>query len=279
MHMPIPFLLRDDDLCAYATAEEIQAVYGPILDRIKVTFATVPFIDPRGNSFCTGRGTAPAALAENRELCCLLRGWINEEKIEIGLHGVTHRDDGVPEFAAQYAPQAGPAAEYLTELFGTPVVTFVPPHNTFSKSGYLSVRAAGLSILTSVPFNLATRPLRDLSLTAFLRRRAYLVRSGAGARYPFPIVVNGHAELSCYAFLKAHGIDDLCRALSFVNKANGYFAIASHWWELRDNPHLKQALIDFLDQNAALLRPVLAQEVWQSALNRSNDFQLGACSR
>jgi hypothetical protein len=268
--MSIPFIVRDDDLCAYATAQEVRDVYAELIGRIKVTFAVVPFIDPRGNSFCEGRGVVSAPISTNPELCDLLRNWAREGKAEIAMHGVTHRDDQGPEFARNEAPRIAPAAEYLASVFQTPPVTFVPPHNSFSKPGYLAVRASGMSVLGSIPFNFSTRPLSDLSPSAFLRRRTYFFRAGTGARYPFPVVVNGHAELSCYGFLKAHGIDDLRRALSFVAEAKGYLAIATHWWELRDNPHLKRALIDFLDQNGSCLRPVLAREVWQSALSRTN---------
>jgi len=268
--MSIPFILRDDDLSAYTTPQEIWDVYSGLIDRIKVTFAVVPFIDPRGNHFCDGRGTTTEPIGTNQELCYLLRKWAREGMAEIAMHGVTHRDDQGPEFGRNQVPPLHPAAEYLASVFGTPPVTFVPPHNTFSKEGYLAVRNSGMSVLGSIPFNFTTRPLSDLSPSAFLRRRIYFIKAGTGARYPFPIVVNGHAELSCYGFLKANGLDDLRRALNFVADANGYLAIATHWWELRDNPHLKRALIDFLDQYGASLRPVLAREVWQATLPSMN---------
>jgi hypothetical protein len=228
-----------------------------------VTFAVIPFVDPRGNSFCDARGEQSMPIDANKELCELLRNWVQEGKVEIALHGVTHRDDNGPEFAQNNAPAIDHAINYLSSVFDTKITTFVPPHNIFSRQGYMTVRNAGMNILGSVPFNLATRPLCDISILSFLHRRIFLFKAGHAARYPFPIDVHRHVELSCFGFLREHGFDHLKQSMDFVDRHGGYLAVATHWWELRDHKHLRIALRAFLDQNLSRIRSVKACEVWK----------------
>src|SRR5215472_9209371 len=103
--MSVLFVLRDDDLCAYTRADELYAIYGDLIDAgVRVTFAAVPYIDPTGNRFCDGRGSEIAPLHANQELCALLSEWQSKGAAEMALHGITHRDDGPPEFQQKTPP-------------------------------------------------------------------------------------------------------------------------------------------------------------------------------
>ena len=149
---------RDDDTNFYTKVEELEKAYGKYWGEIPIMLACVPFVHGACYQInkCAGKNNSEkivalrewemgadsdtlteyhklSPLGDNEELVSTLRKLIEEKKVSIAQHGITHRfyDDGPEMLHQHYAYQfLRDGKEYLEKIFEMPINIFVPPSNT-----------------------------------------------------------------------------------------------------------------------------------------------------
>lgn len=170
--------IRDDDTNYFTSPEDLRAAYGDLWGEITISIAAIPFVhgsheitrkmpvyNIRRNMFRDLRkyelkmnSSQLAAyhklypLGNNKKLVDFLKFYINNQKIEILLHGYSHRyyEDG-PEFINCHMNfyQIRDGMEYLSKLFNQNIRYFVPPSNSIDVMNLTYLNQLRLSLMTS----------------------------------------------------------------------------------------------------------------------------------
>jgi len=90
------FAIRDDDTCYYTQPEELEFLYKEIWDIAPVSLSVVPFgvaLHKDKSPFNVGYklNDSPQPLEKNEELVNFLKEQVKGERIEIMLHGYSHK--------------------------------------------------------------------------------------------------------------------------------------------------------------------------------------------
>lgn len=170
--------IRDDDLNYYTTIEEIQKAYKDIIGNIPVGFAVIPFVHKSHFLFADtfidmSRSEQLLKLSQyesdlnkeeyeqymnlgyidkNKELTAYVKNLMQNEQVEIYLHGITHRfyPDGA-EFSGDHISiqDIKLAKKYMEKVFDNNIKYFVPPSNTLSYKNMKKIIENDLNILLS----------------------------------------------------------------------------------------------------------------------------------
>ena len=148
------FAIRDDDLNYFWKADDIERVYGRILDRAPVSFSVVPFVKPHSM-------LAPPecyssddyAVGENTQLVSWLKDAMSRGRVGVTQHGVHHesmRHGYEFDRGKDLVRKLGEGKAHLEEALGVRIKMFVPPHNTIlSSEGIRAVETHDLDLLIS----------------------------------------------------------------------------------------------------------------------------------
>jgi len=231
------FLIRDDDTNYFTQPEELERSYGDIWGICPINLSVVPFHGCTKSGaipkrYWTGEGVFP--IGDNTNLIRYLKKKIREKKVYITLHGHSHVDQ-----ADGYEFQTGSGLhnkikegrKYLEQLFDVEIKWFVPPHNALSKRGWEAVVANGLNISGVYSPRVRGWHLCDIPNTA---RQQYW-KKVRNLFYPYPIKVRNHTELHVHSLTPVTSISSLKLALHKVRRFDGYFCLASHYWELYEH--------------------------------------------
>lgn len=248
------FAIRDDDVCYFTQPEDLEAVFSKLWDRIPISLSVVPF------HACTKSGSLPKEywrgekvfpLGENKPLIAYLREKISEGKITISLHGYSHKEEnGLHEFQAKEGlyEKILRGKKYLEDLLGVEIKTFVPPQNTISREGLEAVKKVGLNLSCVPSFRPGYRALRLGNLFAFIKLKYYGLRYRR--LYPRVLNLDDHKELYFHKLEQVRDFEKLKDEFDFCYKRKGQFCLNTHYWQLKDNPQMLEALIKlvrFLD--------------------------------
>lgn len=231
--MVLTFAIRDDDTNYFTRPEQLEECYRDVWDICPISLSVVPFHE------CTKSGAIPKEywsgndvfpVGDNVDLVRFLREKIAEDKVYITMHGYGHKDepDGFEfEVGDDLERKVAEGKRYLEQVFEVPIRVFVPPHNSLSRRGYAAVVNNGLSICGRV--GLRSRPL-DLTAVrhTFVQRWWHLLW---GEEYPFPIRYRTHAEIGYHSLTPLVPLVVLKRALAHCRKWNGWFCLATHYWQ------------------------------------------------
>lgn len=253
----IPFVIRDDDLSATTDLEKLQELYEPILARgFKISFATIPHeqdsID-RGDLMNYYQTPQYHSLGGHKKLVDYICTHLNKGTMEVMLHGYTHtyQWDGkrfigecLIKSEAQLRSDFTYGKRYLEKIFGKTIESFVPPSNHISASAVRALKVAGIKYLSGGVTPAFNRDFTLDSIRNWLRNNLSLL---GGHRYPHPMRNGCLHELTYYALTPQTDADDLQRSLDYCIYQNAPFVLATHHWEIWDNPKLKQQLLDVLD--------------------------------
>lgn len=227
------FAIRDDDTCYFTRPDELEANYGRVWHRCPVSLAVVPFHG------CTVSGALPREhwqgdaifpIGDNADLVKFLREQIAAKRVHIVLHGYSHKSEpGGHEFVAgeDLERKVAVGKRYLEQLFNVPIRVFVPPHTALSRRGWAAVVNNGLSICGRV--GLRSRKVDAAGVGYLLLRRWW--RTFRKCEYPFPFRYRSHSEMECHELTPKTSLDALRRSLALCQKWNGYFCLATHYWE------------------------------------------------
>jgi hypothetical protein len=231
--MPLTFLIRDDDTNYFTKPEQLEECYSDVWDFCPISLSVVPFHGGTESGaipkeYWSGNDMFP--VGDNVYLVRFLREKIAEGKVYIMMHGYSHKDEqGGPEFVAGYNldRKVAEGKRYLEQVFGVPIRVFVPPHNALSRQGFMAVVNNGLSISGIV--GLRSRPFDLCAVRKMLVRRWW--RFAHGGEYPFPIHYKTYTELAYYPLTPLVSLASLIRRLDYTRKWNGWFCLATHYWE------------------------------------------------
>src|SRR5688572_654969 len=117
------------------------------------TFAVIPRVTEGEYRDATLRSSVELG-AEKKEL---LNGAVRSKVVDVALHGLNHRSNGLgmphSEFRGlEYSAQADKIAAgkaVLEQAVGHPVKTFVPPWNTYDENTLAALKSSGLECLSA----------------------------------------------------------------------------------------------------------------------------------
>lgn len=243
------FAIRDDDTNYFTKPQDLLKTYSEIWDKCPISLAVVPF------HACTKsgpipqeywRGTAIFPIAKNTELVAFLREKITENRISIMLHGYSHKDhrDGYEfETGKDLSQKVKKGKEYLEQIFGVKVKTFVPPHNTLSKEGLNAVTRNGLNITNVPSFRFSKRAFKLGNIAPWLKIRYFGIRHKN--YYPYVIDFDHHKEVVSHPLTPIVNLEQLKSDFDFSHKMNGDFLLATHYWELLKTENLRKTFERF----------------------------------
>ena len=147
------FIIRDDDACAFTSPEVIHSCYEKIWADVPISLSMTPYRIPGNDRHAPKnlKGSMVVLLLEsNDELVSLVRNGLNKDYFDVALHGYHHlRHNGLPEFVGgeNLVEKAQKGKNYLDELFGIDVKTFVPPNNGIQFAGMQAIIKAGMNLV------------------------------------------------------------------------------------------------------------------------------------
>lgn len=231
------FAIRDDDTCRHSDPSVLTDVYGDYWDEIPVSLACVPMVSADADvvlDFDTDRGAH--SIAENTELVSSLRSRIEDEQIEISLHGYHHdTPSGKPEFVGgeDLHTKVKEGKRILEETFHTDVTTFVPPHVRLSNRGVRAVAKEDMDLIRGF----GPRP-REFQFhhkwpLAYSKILALYLKHGKKFRYPYPLDFGTHREIYCHRINKYTDVEEVKSSFNFIQKHDGVFVISVHAYGLQ----------------------------------------------
>jgi len=271
----VKFLIRDDDACAITSPEEIIRCYEGIWDRIPVGLAVTPFRIPGDHQSVPKalRGRSdPLPLDANPDMVAFLKEMRQAGKIDILLHGYDHSTPGgLPEYVGgtDLLRKTREGKQYLEELLGFPVDTFVPPNNGIGREGLEAIIACGLN-LVNIPSLLRKnyRPFQLENVPRFLLIQYYWRIQRM--KYPYILNFQHHKEVDYYSITPSGRLEFLLEKFSKCNAARGIFIAAIHYHafdkHLKGGQSIRQAL-DILLERADGLKDIeypTFSQMWQS---------------
>jgi len=269
-------IIRDDDLSYWTKTEDIERVYRPLFEKgVKISFAVIPYavkMHNAGNFDLMYQDEDSAkAIGENREIVEYIKDKIDKGLVEIMLHGYNHlyslkTDDMIyvatkfntmymrekkksfyflgeyiDEYDKLYA-KTKEGKKYLEDLFGVKISDFVPPSNQIVNDGVRAVADNGLNI-SGIAGKKYDREINAKGLVSYSKRVLFKM-SYPNLTYPYVIDYGTHKELAGYAFTPSTDWQRYENQLSFCEKNDLPFQIATHYWELEGE--LLQKYYDFI---------------------------------
>lgn len=259
------FAIRDDDINYFTRAEDLNSIYEDIWNKCPISISVVPFHASTKSGaipqkYWTGDAVFP--IGENKQLIKFLRGKIKEGKISIMLHGYSHKDykNGHEfEVGDNLEKKVKEGKEYLQQLFGIQVTTFVPPHNVLSRRGLSAVVNNGLNIANIASFRPSGRIFHFSNIIPFIKLRIFYIRY-PDRRYPYIISLSNHKEITCYPLVPQTKLGKLKDDFKFCFKMDGVFCLATHYWEMKNTKSMIEKFngfweyINVISDNISFLR-------------------------
>ncbi|MBE5991549.1 MAG: hypothetical protein E7247_04045 [Paenibacillaceae bacterium] len=252
--------LRDDDTNYFTMVEELKNGYGEFWGELPITLATIPFVhgserkildyDVDMNKFSKLHEWELNAninelnnyykvfpIGENTGLIEELKKQQKFGKIEIALHGVTHRFN--ERGAEMYGDQTGfysirSGKEYLEKVFCNEINIFVPPSNTIDNICVESLKKLNMHLFSSGTICYQSKFVQILSYLHYLDSVVEKIkRSFTYKRYPIMSRCGIH-------FFGSSTYGVLCEQEKIYNNLlqqlhqTGFAALGTHYRLLRD---------------------------------------------
>jgi Uncharacterized protein conserved in bacteria (DUF2334) len=251
------FAIRDDDTSFFTRPEELEAIYRPLWGQIPISLAVVPFTVAahRDIVFSTSASEGQTfPFGENGELVIYLKERLQNQEIEIMMHGFTHQyqrakwrwlSEYVWKSEHQLHIETRTGKHYLEDLLNTRVRVLVPPNNKIGKAGVRAVVTANLHICYGNGRGV-NHPWDLIYVAADLRRWMFGILRRR--RYPFPLDLGTHKESVSYELNPREITYDRLRdALEYCVKLSAPFVLATHYWQFQRYPAMMIKLYDLVD--------------------------------
>lgn len=268
--------VRDDDTNYFTKPDELIRAYGDYLGTIPITLACTPFvsshsfimdaldgdrtrqyeklksIEERMSASCIAEMNRLYPLGENKNLTELLRSLVKKEKLEIGLHGYSHRfyPDGA-EFEGNHVNlfNVRDGKRYLEELLACEVDFFIPPSNKIDVRGLSFLRRSNVKLLTSGVVDCSS------ILEYFLIYGLYVLRNplslGEFVQGKLPVSVarfNGVDYLRSCTFKLEDDYDSFMSRYRKKMLSDGFLSIATHYTTLSSNYDYRDRFFDLIER-------------------------------
>lgn len=267
--------IRDDDTNYFTTPSELIEAYGNYLFEIPITIACTPFVSQHSFIMDTlvgdrneqfeqlkqiemAMGVNELAdmnrlypLGDNVELTDFLQSLIDKGKIEIALHGFSHRfyDNGaefIKDHVSYYNVRDGKL--YFERLFNTEINLFVPPSNKINVTALHFLKSLNMKLLTSgiVDCDTIFQKLYLYGQLAFTQPKS--IKGLAQGKLAInPAIIGGVPYYRSRTFT----LDDNCE--SYLNRnrrqieSDGFVSIATHYTALSKDKVHRERFFELLE--------------------------------
>ena len=229
---------RDDDLSFRSDLKEFEALieisslYGPI---------SVAFVPNISDDADVGYCTKNSHLDYNN-----FQRYILDGKVQLLMHGIQHTfENNEAEFERNVSISHDALLlnkSHLEQVFKVPISTFVPPHNSISKSNYFKVSRIFRNLSTSFCHRPSERPLTAKHNYKLIKCASKIALYGnkvkSYQRCWVPLNDNGLTEYESVGLIPKYGIDNLQLAFDHYCRAKtpqAPFCFNTHYWELTSN--------------------------------------------
>lgn len=270
--------IRDDDTSFWTSREEIQSLYGELLNKgFKISLAVIPYAHALfypGDRSKFYLSDEKGYIYDNRDLVEYLTPYVKSGQVEIMQHGYSHSycvknaeggysllnatsrkkiGNSVPEQlypeciykgAKELRNEIQSGKEILEDTFHTRVATFVPPSNAITAKGIEIVAQNGMNISGTMT-NHFNRKFDRWSLCVFVRKMIWKAGKHKGS-YPYIMRYKDHTELVGHSFTPSMNYDRFCLAYEESVRLGCDFTLATHYWEVLENLELEKLFYDFL---------------------------------
>lgn len=247
----IKLAIRDDDMCYFTRVEDIENVYHEI-PGFPVSFAVIPMVtdvSTMGNCSDTRGNQKPRWVGDNMELIAWLSQRLKENKADVLLHGITHGykfENGKRLAEMQWRNEPELTAEIrenkrrMEVILNYPISVFVAPSNKISKYGISCIVDNGMDFSGIIPITF-DRSVTMRNLGNYAKR--WYIR--AKDRFPYPNVLkySDHKEMNACLL---QGYEYLVDLFNYCRRIGSPMAVNVHYWHLRDFPHEKEILMEFV---------------------------------
>lgn len=227
-------VVRDDDTCGLTSPEDLQRCYQGIWGSAPISLSVTPFRKPGTDWYVpkTQYGSmTPIPLEANTDLVGFLRDGLRARLIDVAIHGYHHEIiDGQAEYVAGHdlGKKTIHAKEYVSQVLGVSVKSFVPPHNAIGKEGLRAVIAAQLNLVHIA--SLWSPDVRDWNWRSWWNMpRFYWHRKCLGHHYAHVLDFGTHKELDYHSVGPSSDLRVLRRDLDFCIEQDGVFVLATHY--------------------------------------------------
>jgi peptidoglycan/xylan/chitin deacetylase (PgdA/CDA1 family) len=255
------FAIRDDDPNYFTDPDELKRAYADLPTSIPISFAVVPFHGcTKTLAIPEGRweGNKEFPIGENKKLITYLQKELENGSASVMLHGYNHiRYSEGPEFVAgeNLQDRVKKGREYLEELLDVDINIFVPPNNSFSRTGLKAIKDENLrTFYYPTPLN---RPKTPEVLTTFGRDLLFKYRHRNGGlsdfahtadRFwrqedrsvfmpvrPWTYTLQGEPEFTCVSMTRGDSIEPIKRQMEIADRYDAKFCLAIHYHALRSD--------------------------------------------
>jgi|GEM_PF-675814 len=248
------FAIRDDDTCYFTSPEDLKSAYGDMWGKVPISLAVIPFVKARKAPFIpkeyqnSGR---EYPIGENHELVSFIEKEVRKGNVSIMLHGYNHEYYPQPEFVAgkNLTEKVKQGKQYLEEVFGVEIKTFVPPSNKISAEGFKAVKKCGMNLLyyptpLGRPFGIKKwlvffedllfkyKESKDSTIGFIKNCYKFWVKKNREVfmpMKPFTFEIDGVREFNCVSLVDATPVDNVLRNIDIACKYDANFCLALHY--------------------------------------------------
>jgi peptidoglycan/xylan/chitin deacetylase (PgdA/CDA1 family) len=217
---PVTVIFRYDDYSANSVTEaELIIIEAFRKHDIPITFGVIPFKVSGDPEDPTPRDLLPLDSAKGE----ILKSGYQEGILDISMHGYTHQSNGsayLSEFASldymEQVKRLSEGKEFLQNLTGACVTTFLPPWNTYDLNTLSALEESGFTTLSANRKGLAIKGpnLHYLPISCALTELKDAVRAARKSSDNQPLVV---ALLHDYDFLDINAATGALTLQEFFN--------------------------------------------------------------
>ena len=242
------FSIRDDDTSFFTDPIILEKIYSKIWPVVPISLSVIPYAIENYKSRKNSYFLEEYPIGRNKELVDWLKEKIKNDNIEIMLHGYNHQYKKLyGNFFGEYfwkkekelINKTKLGKKYLEDLLETRIKIFVPPSNTIGRSGVKAIRNSDL-YLNGILGKGLDRPISKEYIVSYIKR--WLWRINYKEAYPFVIEYDRTKELRHYTLSPQVKLNNILNSLKRNIYLNAPFILATHYWELNDNPEMLYTL-------------------------------------
>lgn len=228
-------VIRDDDLSYYANPDYLDNLYGDIWGKCPISFSVIPFVSHVFGSVPRDKIGKPGlkAIGDNKELVSFLKKKIKEGKVDIVLHGYSHRNYGSlyelerTDYNILYN-ELKEGKEYLEKLFDIKIKCLVAPHDRFSKHAIKAAEDLGLKLICRA-FAPLPREIQfnKMYLIGYKKIFLFWLKNKTRIRYSNLLDFGGHKEL--YSYRPNELERNFDGIVKYVRDNDGVLSLTTHY--------------------------------------------------
>ena len=264
-------IIRDDDTCGLTRVEELLKCYASILTNIPICLSVTPLRIPGPHFNAVPESMdKPCPLESNTELVAFLKAGIKDGYLDVALHGYHHVVTTIKSeisFESRDKPwwreylygddlerKTCNGKQYLENILGYKINTFVPPGNAISKNGLRAIIDQKLNLVGSPTLGLSSfkqRPFNPFNCLNAVKRKLWKIQNRNHKRYPFVLDCKTHKEIDYYLLYPSTDLAELKKEVDLVHSVNGIFLLSTHYHafqkKIRSGETIEDAFHSILD--------------------------------